>query len=224
MVTPRQGKAIEINALWYNALKIMQAFATQFEMGQEQKLAAEYATLTALVKANFEQAFWYEAGGYFYDVLDHDGQPDAALRPNQAIALAVAPELFSVAKAKAALDIIKQKLLTPFGLRTLSPDDPGYKAHYGGDQYHRDSAYHQGTVWPWLFGPYARALLHFSSDQNVALTEIQALLKPFAQHLNEAGLNSVSEIFEADPPFLPVGCIAQAWSVAALLEIQASLS
>ena len=219
VVTPRQGKAIEINALWYNALKIMQNFAAQGDFVQDPTLEAEYARLAAQVKANFERVFWYAAGGYYLDVIDQNGQPDATLRPNQAIALAVAPALFTPTRACSALDIIKQKLLTPFGLRTLSPADPNYIGHYGGDQRVRDSAYHQGTIWPWLLGPYVRALLHFSPDRPATLTHVRALLKPFAQHLNEAGLNTVSEIFEADSPYSPVGCVAQAWSVAALLDI-----
>lgn len=219
VVTPRQGKPIEINALWYNALKIMQGFAARIDFERDRELEAHYTKLAAQVKASFERTFWFEAGGYFYDLIDEHGQPDASLRPNQVIALGIAPELVSEAKAQATLKVVKAKLLTPFGLRTLSPDDSRYIGQYGGDQYNRDRAYHQGTVWPWLLGPYAQASLHFAADPAAAIQEVEDLLKPFQQHLNEAGLNTVSEIFAANPPFAPVGCYAQAWSVAALLEL-----
>jgi predicted glycogen debranching enzyme len=224
VVTPRQGKAIEINALWYNALKIMQGFASRFDFPMDKQLEQKYAKLAAQVKTNFERTFWYAEGGYFYDVIDEQDIPDPTLRPNQVIALGVAPELVAKTKARTALAKVKTELLTPYGLRTLNPSHPKYSGHYGGDQFSRDSVYHQGTVWPWPLGPYVRALLYFSTSRKTALTEVLELLKPFQQHLDEAGLNSVSEIFEADPPFKPVGCYAQAWSVAALLEIIEAIS
>lgn len=219
VVTPRWGKAIEINALWYNALKIMRDFTKHFDFAADVNLQNEYSRLAAQVQQNFEKTFWYEKGGYFYDVIEPDGTPDASLRPNQAIALGVAPELVSPEKARAALQKVKEKLFTPVGLRSLSPDDPRYIGQYTGDMRSRDSAYHQGTIWPWLLGPYAQAILNFSVDKTAALAEIHALVEPFRQQLNEACINSINEVYGGNSPYPAAGCVAQAWSVSALLEM-----
>lgn len=210
VVTPRRGKPIEINALWYRACRVMENLAGRFGTADDVTL---YAGLAARVAAIFERTYWSEAGGYFYDLINEFGNPDPVLRPNQVIALAVAPELVSLAKARAALGQVRRHLLTPFGLRTLSPADPGYHPTYGGGPYERDSAYHQGTIWPWLFGPLGRVIMNLEGPD-----ELRALLRPFARHLNEAGIGQVNEIFGAEAPYPPVGCIAQAWSVAQLLE------
>ena len=212
VVTPRRGKPIEINALWYRACRIMEKLSRQYSTVDRVEF---YAALAARIAAIFEQTYWYEEGGYFYDLINEFGQPDPALRPNQAIALGVAPSLFSQAKARSALARVRQDLLTPYGLRSLSPHDPAYRPTYGGDQFQRDSAYHEGTIWPWLIGPFARALLDREGP-----TALQLLLEGFNGHLtSEAGIGQVNEIFGAEPPFPPVGCIAQAWSVSQLLEI-----
>jgi predicted glycogen debranching enzyme len=214
VVTPRRGKPIEINALWYRACRTMQKLAGQFGTPDEQ---AYYNGLAEKVANNFEQTYWYEAGGYFYDLINEFGQPDPALRPNQVIALALVPELISSDKRTAALERVNEKLLTPFGLRTLSPDDPAYRPTYGGYPVSRDSAYHQGTIWPWPLGPYLKLLAQSETEieKRSAINQIKAGL---AQHLEEGCVGQVSEIFGAEPPFPPVGCFAQAWSVAQLLE------
>jgi predicted glycogen debranching enzyme len=210
VVTPRRGKPIEINALWYHACRVMTELARRFGTAEKAK---EYANLAYKIAANFEEIYWYEAGGYFYDLVNEFGQPDPALRPNQIIALAIAPELFSTRQAEAALAQVRQHLLIPFGLRTLSPQDLTYRPTYGGDQFHRDSAYHQGTVWPWLLGPFGQVVLRLEGRE--ALSEV---LSPFVRQLDEAAVGQLNEVFGAEPPFSPAGCIAQAWSVAQLLE------
>ncbi len=214
VVTPRHGKPIEINALWYRACRVMEALSGRIGLAAQ---ARPYAELAERVAAVFEQTYWYAEGGYFYDNIEPDGRPDPALRPNQAIALAVAPELVSLEKRQAALDRVRLKLLTPYGLRTLSPDDPAYTPRYTGNRVARDKAYHQGTVWPWPLGPYARAVLSLGEANRPAL---RALLEPFVQNLDQAScVGQVNEIFGAEPPFPPVGCVAQAWSVSELLEM-----
>lgn len=212
VITPRRGKPVEISALWYRACRVMQKLGGQYGTGQE---VAFYKELADKVEANFEQVYWYDQGGYLYDVINEFGDPDPALRPNQAIAMAVAPELVSPERRQAALAQIRAHLLTPYGLRTLSPEDPAYRPTFGGDQMTRDSAYHQGTIWPWLLGPYARALLHAGASR----AELESLLLPFTRQIDEACVGQINEIFGAEPPFPAVGCVAQAWSVSALLEI-----
>lgn len=217
VVTPRRGKPIEITALWYRACRVMEKLAGRFGTLPE---AQYYAELAARVAYSFERTYWYENGSYFYDNIDEFGQPDRALRPNQAIALAVAPELASVAKRRAALNQVQTHLLTPYGLRTLSPNHPDYHPTYRGDSVARDSAYHQGTIWPWPLGPFARALLSLDDPPTPQTRQqLRDLLTPFVRHLDEACVGQVNEIFGAEPPFPPVGCVAQAWSVSQLLEI-----
>lgn len=216
VVTPRWGKPIEINALWYRALRLMASWAQRLERD-----AAPYASLAAEARANFAARFWYDAGGYFYDVIDVDGaqgQTDASLRPNQVLALAVAPELASQEQARSALAMVERELLTPLGLRTLAPGDPNFHGVYGGDQRARDGAYHQGTVWPWLIGAYAEARAHAYPEEDAAATRAR-LLAPLEAHLSEAGVGSISEIAWGAAPFTPDGCPAQAWSVAEALRL-----
>ncbi len=207
-VTPRIGKPVEVNALWYRALRLMEPWAKRMK-----KSAAPYSELAARTRASFGR-FWFAEGGYLYDVIDTPNGDDASLRPNQLFALSLADDLVSPERAKSILDIVTRDLLTPFGLRTLSPRDPNYHAHYRGDQAERDAAYHQGTVWPWLIGAYVDAHLKVYGDRARA----RALLDAFPAHLGEAGLGTIGEIFEADPPFRAAGCIAQAWSVAQVLR------
>ena len=216
VVTPRWGKPVEICALWYRALRLMAGWAER--LGRD---ADPYASLAAEARANFAARFWYPAGGYFYDVVDVAGEPgkvDASLRPNQVLALAVAPELASAEQARSALAVVERELLTPLGLRTLAPEDPNFQGVYGGDQRSRDGAYHQGTVWPWLLGAYADARAHAFSEEDAAATRAR-LLAPLEAHLREAGVGSISEIAWGAAPFTPDGCPAQAWSVAEALRL-----
>ena len=209
VVTPRMGKPVEVNALWYNALKILEHLAEVF--GQR----ANYGQRAAEVRTSFENLFWCEERGYLCDVVAPEG-PDWAIRPNQIFALSLPFPLIEGERARRILSVIDEHLLTPRGLRSLSPSDPAYCAQYAGGPWERDNAYHQGTVWGWLIGPYITALCrcHGRAGRQRGRT----LLDGFAAHLNEAGLGTVSEIFDAEPPFAPHGCIAQAWSVGELLR------
>jgi predicted glycogen debranching enzyme len=223
VVTPRAGKAVEINALWCNALWIMGQLAEQIGKAREARSYDDAAHATAQVFAN---RFWFDDGQYLYDVIDVP-QPatiDASLRPNQLIALSLPYRLLDDVRARMVLRTCERELLTSYGLRTLDPDDPRYEGHYGGNQRQRDGAYHQGTVWPWLLGAFARA--HFSLYGNVIWAA--SYLAPLEQHLSDACIGQISEIFDADAPHLPQGCVAQAWSVAevlrAWLEIHAAAS
>lgn len=208
--TPRVGKPVEINALWIAALDLMTSWAPG--QGEDPRPYQEAADRG---RASFAQRFWYADGGYLYDVVDGPDGDDQSLRPNQLVALALPADLVPGDQARMALDRVTERLLTPYGLRSLAPDDPHYVGRCVGDQPTRDCSYHQGTVWPWLLGPYADAhmRLHGHSEH------VRDLLRPFTDHLREAGLGSVSEIFDGDPPHTPRGCIAQAWSVAELLRI-----
>jgi glycogen debranching enzyme len=157
--------------------------------------------------------YWYAARGYLYDVVDGPDGDDSSLRPNQLMALALVHPLIEGEPARAALEVVTAKLLTPYGLRTLSPDDPRYQQHFGGDHRSRDAAYQMGLVWPWLLGPYLDAHWRIYHDPKTA----PRLLAPFSDHLRHAGLGTISEIFEPEPPYRPVGAISQAWSVGELL-------
>ncbi len=208
VVTPRIGKPVEINALWYRALKLMDQWSAQ--MG---RASSRYATLATQVRNAFDR-FWYADGKYLYDVIDAPQGNDPSLRPNQLFAVSLADDLVSPERAKSILDLVTQNLLTSFGLRSLSPHDQHYTPLFRGDQHARDAAYHQGIVWGWLIGVYIDAYLKVYGDGAAA----RAMLEPFQAHLSQAGLGSISEVFEGDPPFRPVGCIAQAWSVAEVLR------
>ena len=209
VVTPRRGKPVEVNALWYNALRLLSEWRERASLPFE-----ILAGIAQRARASTQGRFWYATGGYLYDVVDGPDGDDATLRPNQVMALSLAYPVFEGVKARSALDLITADLLTPFGLRTLTPKDRRYQPHYGGDQRARDSAYHMGLVWPWLLGPYLDAHARIYGDSDAP----RRLLRPFIDHLSTAGLGSISEIFEPEPPFRPVGCIAQAWSVAELLR------
>jgi glycogen debranching enzyme len=218
VVTPRNGKPVEINGLWYRALALMSTWARR--LGQD---ASAYDGMRAAIERSFAARFWYPAGGYLYDVVDADGEPgklDWSLRPNQILALAVAPELLSDDQARSILTAVDRALLAPLGLRTLAPDDPRFTPHYAGDRRARDAAYHQGTIWPWLLGAYADARRRLGSDAK----SLRALLDPFRAHLAQVGLGTISEIADAAPPFAPRGCPAQAWSVAELLRLASSVA
>jgi predicted glycogen debranching enzyme len=208
VVTPRTGKPVEINALWYNALRSMAGFARH--LGEP---ADRYDALAEQTGAGFSR-FWRETAGYCYDVIDGPDGDDAALRPNQLLAVSLPHSPLDDGQQRAVVDVCARHLLTSHGLRSLAPDDPAYTGRYGGDQRQRDGAYHQGTVWAWLIGPFVSAHLRVYNDPALA----RSFLLPLARHLVDHGLGSISEIFDGDPPFTPRGCIAQAWSVAELLR------
>jgi predicted glycogen debranching enzyme len=213
--TPRSGRAVEIQALWYNALKTMEHFARL--LGDDTS-ASGYAELAAKLQTNFEPVFWKDEYGYLCDVVGGDGF-DASLRPNQIFAISLHYPLLKGERAVRALEIVERELLTPYGLRTLSPNDSRYRAHYQGGVWDRDSSYHQGTVWPWPAGHFFFAKLNAVGATPEVSAQIHAWLGVFAGHLREAGLGQVSEIFDADPPFTPRGCMAQAWSVSEILRL-----
>ncbi len=208
VVTPRTGKAVEINALWYNALRIMEAFAGQ--LGED---AAPYAELARRVGDGFGR-FWNGKMGYCYDVIDGPEGDDLSLRPNQLLAVSLPHSPLSAEQQRSVVDTCARHLLTAHGLRSLSPDDKEYVGQYTGDRRKRDGAYHQGTVWAWLIGPFVAAHLRVYDDRTAA----RAFLQPLLRHLADHGVGSISEIFEGDAPFAPRGCIAQAWSVAEVLR------
>jgi predicted glycogen debranching enzyme len=213
VVTPRIGKPVEINALWYNSLCSTANFARR--LGEP---ADRYEALAEQTRAGFVR-FWNEAAGYCYDVIDGPGGDDLALRPNQLLVVSLPCSPLDARQQRAVVDVCARHLLTSYGLRSLAPDDPAYvfaqpSAHYGGDQRQRDAAYHQGTVWGWLIGPFVSAHLRVYGDRELA----RSFLQPLILHLADHGVGNVSEIFDGDAPFTPRGCIAQAWSVAEVLR------
>jgi predicted glycogen debranching enzyme len=209
VVTPRIGKPVEINALWYHALCVMKDFARR--LGQDSKA---YDALAQKVATGFTR-FWNEQMGYCFDVLDGPQGHDGSLRPNQLLAVSLTNTPLSFTQQRSIVDACGRHLLTPHGLRSLSPDDAHYIGKYGGDQRHRDGAYHQGTVWAWFIGPFVSAQLRVYQDRKQA----RSYFLPLIHHLADHGVGSISEIFDGDPPFTPRGCIAQAWSVAELLRV-----
>jgi predicted glycogen debranching enzyme len=213
VATPRPGKPVEIQALWYNALRFTETLANRFgDPGAAKRLG----DLAAQAAHSFNELFWNESVGCFYDVVDGETR-DASIRPNQLIALSLGFTMVDPGRARRALAVVERELLTPFGLRTLSPADPKYKPQCAGTPLERDSAYHQGTVWPWLLGPFITASVRLNGD--AARDKAQVWLAAFPEHLRDAGLGSISEIFDGDAPHEPRGCIAQAWSVAEILRV-----
>ncbi len=208
VVTPRIGKPIEINALWYNALRIMAKFARQ--VGKPYR---EYDAMAERVLARFPR-FWNEATGYCYDVLDSPTGNDPTLRPNQLLAVSLPESALTAAQQKSVVDACSQSLLTSYGLRSLDPKHNNYQGHYDGTQRQRDGAYHQGTSWGWLIGPFVTAHLRVYRDPDQA----REFLEPFGNHLCTHGLGTLSEIFDGDAPHRPNGCMAQAWTVAEVLR------
>ncbi|THU34897.1 glycogen debranching protein [Niastella caeni] len=212
VVTPRMGKPVEIQALWYNALII---FAELLALNDQPADAAIVRTSAVRVKESFLQKFWYAEGNYLYDVIDEQGRPDATLRPNQLFAISLPFPLIDDGKAAAVLAVVTEKLYTPVGMRSLSPDDARYTGVYEGDPYKRDSSYHQGAAWSWLLGAYIDVIMKLDGSGNKART----VINNFRYHLNEGCIGSVAEIFDADAPHRPKGCVAQAWGVAELLRV-----
>jgi predicted glycogen debranching enzyme len=211
IVTPRRGKAVEINALWYNALRLLEDWTRQ---GEGESAAAAYGDMAARAAKAFNERFWYAAGGHCYDVVDGEHGDDAACRPNQILAVALDHPVLDTERWEPVVEVVRQRLVTPVGLRSLDPAHPDYKAHYAGDLRSRDAAYHQGTVWAWLIGPFVDAWLRVHPGDRDA----RRWLDGFATHLDEAGVGSISEIFDGEAPLTPGGCVAQAWSVAEVLR------
>ena len=216
VVTPRMGKPVEVNVLWYNALLTMETIAQRLGKADQ-----HYQRMAEKAAAGF-QRFWCGRKGYCFDVIDGPQGNDDTLRPNQIFAVSlpmVAGEyghipLLPLEQQRAVVDACGRALLTSHGLRSLAPNEPHYQGHYGGNPYQRDSAYHQGTVWGWLLGPFV--LAHLRVYKNPA--QAQTLLDPMANHLMAHGLGSLSEIFDGDAPMTPRGCISQAWTVAEVLR------
>ena len=209
VVTPRIGKPVEINALWFNALQTMASLAPAVS-----KSSDLYEKLAAHVQQSFAK-FWNESAGFCYDVIDAPGiGNDTSLRPNQIFAVSLPQSPLNPAQQKSVVDICARRLLTSYGLRTLAQSDPAYQGHYGGNHRERDGAYHQGTVWGWLLGPFALAHLKVYGDSQAA----GSFLDPLGQQIQSHGLGTLSEIFDGDAPFTPRGCIAQAWTVAEVLR------
>jgi predicted glycogen debranching enzyme len=211
VVTPRRGKPVEIQALWYNALRCMATWAR--ELGRDTD-PERYASLAGQAHRSFNERFWYEEGGHLYDVVDGEQGDDASLRPNQLFSFSLRHPILLDTRWRPVLDIVTERLLTPYGIRTLDPAHKDYKPRYEGDLWARDAAYHQGLVWGWLIGPFMDAWRRVYPEPVAA----RRLLDGLIDHLQDAGVGSVSEVFDADPPYTPRGCIAQAWSVAELLR------
>jgi predicted glycogen debranching enzyme len=213
VVTPRRGKAVEINALWYNALRLLEGWLAQEDAGDEARAVGAHAERA---RRAFDMRFWNPARGFLFDVVDGEQGDDPACRPNQLLAIALPHPVLARERWPAVLDVVRARLLTPVGLRSLAPGNPDYKARYFGDLRARDAAYHQGTVWSWLIGPYVDAVLAAAPDD---ASDVRAAIEPMLGHLDQACVGSVSEIFDAEPPFTPRGCFAQAWGVAELLRV-----
>ena len=218
-VTPRHGKPVEVNALWYNALRLTAGWALQLgEGGRAEELGAE----ADRVRGSFDRAFWNEARSSCFDVLLPE-RADGRIRPNQLLALGLPFPLLDVQRRNRALATVESALLTPVGLRTLAPGDPGYRQTYRGGPSDRDAAYHQGLVWPWLLGPYVDALFAVRGDTPTTRARARASLDGLLARLDEGCLGQLPECFEPEPPFRAVGAPAQAWSVAEVLRVQARL-
>jgi glycogen debranching enzyme len=210
---------VEINALWHFALERMAAWARTLDQAAA---SDDYASEAQRVRESFVASFWSEDAGYLYDVIDgpdgefdaHGRRVDASLRPNQLFAVSLTPGLLDARRARAVVNACSRELLTPVGLRSLSPRHVDYAGRYTGGPRERDAAYHQGTVWSWLLGPFV--LAHYRVYADAA--QAHALLAGLAPHLSEACLGTISEIFDADAPHVPRGCVAQAWSVAETLR------
>jgi glycogen debranching enzyme len=213
VVTPRTGKPVEINALWYNALEVMSRLAR--EVG-DRPASREYETLAAQAALSLRGRFWNAERGYLHDVIDtpDGGRADQSLRPNQIFAVSLPYSALDAKAARAVVDTCARELWTPVGLRSLAGGDPAYVGRYAGGPRERDGAYHQGTVWSWLLGPFALAHFRVHADARRA----QSFLDGIAPHLGEACLGTVSEVFDGDVPHTPEGCVAQAWSVAEILR------
>jgi predicted glycogen debranching enzyme len=210
--TPRYGKAVEINALWYSGLER----CAEFYRIKDAETCQYYHKLAEKCAENFRKIFWNEEAGYLNDCILPDGTVDDSLRPNQIYAVSLPFSPLDYLQQKQVVNIIMEKLLTPYGLRTLAPDDKRYHKRYEGNQYERDSAYHNGTVWPYLIGPFIGAYLKVNNFSNTAKADAGSFLQPLLTHLTSIG--SLPEVFDGSQPHRPGGCFAQAWSIAEVLR------
>jgi predicted glycogen debranching enzyme len=211
VVTPRRGKAVEINALWYNALRVLERWLREAGHPRAEQVAAR----ADAAYSAFNRRFWNASRGFLFDIVDGEHGDDDACRPNQVFAVSLPYPVLDKAKWQPVLDEVRDRLLTPVGLRSLAPDHPDYKPRYFGDLRARDAAYHQGTVWAWLIGHFVDAWLRVYPDD---VPRTRRLLEPLIRHLDDACIGSISEVFDSEPPFTPRACIAQAWSVAEVLR------
>jgi predicted glycogen debranching enzyme len=213
VVTPRRGKAVEINALWYNSLCLLEGWLREASRDNDADGIAAHA---AKARKSFNERFWYENGKYLYDVVDgENGRSDCSIRPNQVFAISLEHPVLDPSRWEPVLKVVEEKLLTPVGLRSLAPGEPEYKPRYDGDLRARDAAYHQGTVWAWLIGPFIDAWLKVHPGER---QKARRFLSGFKPELLSACVGQISEIFDAEPPFSPRGCCAQAWSIAEVLR------
>jgi predicted glycogen debranching enzyme len=215
VVTPRHGKPVEIQALWYNALRTMADLARRFEQTSE---ATRYKQMADRAQASFRGLFWNESAGCLYDVVDAD-QRDGRIRPNQIFAVSLFHSLVDGERARSIVAAAERHLLTPYGLRSLAPSDPDYRGQFEGGPVSRDSAYHQGTVWPWLMGPFLTAYLKVNRGSAKARRQALEWLEEIRRYTEEEGLGQIPEVFDGDAPQRGGGCLAQAWSVAEILRM-----
>jgi len=214
VVTPRTGKPVEIQALWYNALQILCDLAREFgESGPEEF----FRQLGVRARSSFTSQFWNADAGCLFDAVDGVNR-DASIRPNQIFAVSLHHRMLTPDQEAQVVGVVQRELLIPLGLRSLSPHDANYRPHYEGGVRERDSAYHQGTAWPWLMGPFISAYVNVHGRSGASKRQAHSWLQAFSEHLNTAGLGQISEIVDAEPPYTPRGCIAQAWSVAEILR------
>ena len=212
VVTPRRGKAVEINALWYNALRLLEGWLGELQAADD---GLDLAGHAARARESFNRRFWCEEAGHLFDVVDGEQGDDLACRPNQVFAISLDHPVLDRSRWQPVVDTVHERLLTPVGLRSLAPNHPDYKEKYYGDLRARDAAYHQGTVWGWLIGPFVDAWLKVHPDDAQGAGR---MLEGFERHLSEACVGSISEIFDAEDPYVPRGCVAQAWSIAEVLR------
>jgi predicted glycogen debranching enzyme len=214
VVTPRRGKAVEINALWHNALKLLAKWLRE----EHDSLSETFEQHAERARKSFNEKFWYNDGGYLFDVVDCNGQAganDASFRPNQLFAISLDHPVLDESRWTAVVDLAQEKLLTPVGLRSLAPDDAQYKPIYSGDLRSRDGAYHQGTIWAWLIGPFIDAWMKVHPQDRQGARKF---LETFPLHMSDDGVGTISEVFDASEPYHAGGCIAQAWSIAEVLR------
>jgi predicted glycogen debranching enzyme len=217
VVTPRIGKPVEINALWIHALRLLEKFAQKLGYRED---ATELLKHAEKATQSFRRRYWYTEGSYLYDVIDTPSGDDSSLRPNQLFALSLESDLLTPEAARSVVDVCAKQLLTSYGMRSLAPTHDSYQGIFTGDRYARDGAYHQGTAWSWLIGPFVEAHYNAYHDRETALS----YLRPFEHHLYDLGLGSISEVFDGHAPHLPRGCAAQAWSVAEVLRMWVKLT
>ncbi|WP_406657797.1 amylo-alpha-1,6-glucosidase [Methanolobus sp. ZRKC2] len=219
-ITPRKGKSCEINALWYNGLMYAEFIGQQ--LGKD---TSGFSEIAEIAKVSFNEKFWNKEKSCLYDTIPGHGneneEKDDSVRPNQIFAVSLPFTMLPRKMEKSIVDVITRELLTPYGLRTLSPSDPNYIGNYQGDTLHKDRAYHNGTVWPWLLGPYITAYTKINEYSKNSREDMELLLNALKKHLDEAGIGTISEVFDGNAPHRPGGCISQAWSVAEISRVLA---